>query len=232
MLRESVSLAAVRAAGQPTDDDLVAAVRQGDDRAFERLYDRYHRRIAAFVNGMVHDHARAEDLTQDVFVSALRRMRETDRPITFKPWVYEIAKNACIDAFRRTRRAELVSIDADGDDALEGRRLAGREPTPDVAVDQKLELETLQGAFGGLSDAHHQILVLRELEGRSYKEIGDRLDLSPASVESTLFRARRRLEQEYAEITSGERCHRVRALIADGAGARLGLRDEKRMARH
>src|SRR5918998_3693918 len=96
------------------DDALVAAVRRGDDRAFEELYWRYGRRITAYVHGMVKDHGRAEDVTQEVFVSALRRMRETDRPIMFKPWVYEIAKNACIDAFRRSRRAEEISYDADG----------------------------------------------------------------------------------------------------------------------
>ena len=62
---------------------------------------------------MVKDHGRAEDVTQEVFVSALRRMRETERPIAFKPWIYEIAKNACIDQFRRSRRAEEVSLDAD-----------------------------------------------------------------------------------------------------------------------
>ena len=230
----TASLLTVRAAGRPGDDDLVAAVRAGDDRAFERLYARYHRRIAAYVQGMVQDHARSEDITQEVFVSALRRMRDTHRPITFKPWIYEIAKNACIDAFRRARRATLVSLDVDGDgaDALEGRRLAGREPTPDVAVDHKLELETLTGAFGGLTDAHHQILVMRELEGLSYKQIGDKLGMTRASVESTLFRARRRLEEEYAELLSGERCRRIQGILADRAGTRLGVRDEKRMARH
>ena len=92
---------------------LVADVRLGDDRSFEELYTRYRRRIAAYVQGMVGDAQRAEDITQEVFISALRRMRETDRPIAFKPWIYEIAKNACIDQFRRSRRAEEVSFDAD-----------------------------------------------------------------------------------------------------------------------
>src|SRR3712207_2565089 len=96
-----------------TDHELVAAVRRGDDRAFEQLYGRYQRRIAAYVYGMVNDYGRAEDITQEVFISALRRMRETERPIAFKPWIYEIAKNACIDQFRRSRRAEEISFDAD-----------------------------------------------------------------------------------------------------------------------
>src|SRR5215218_8329927 len=96
-----------------TDHELVSAVRRGDDRAFEQLYTRYQRRIAAYVCGMVKDYGRAEDITQEVFVSALRRMRETERPIAFKPWIYEIAKNACIDSYRRSRRAEEVSFNAD-----------------------------------------------------------------------------------------------------------------------
>ena len=66
-----------------------------------------------YVLGMVKDHGRAEDVTQEVFVSALRRMRETEQPLAFKPWIYQIAKNACIDAFRRSKRAEEVSYDAD-----------------------------------------------------------------------------------------------------------------------
>jgi len=51
-----------------------------------------HRRIAAYIYGMVNDYARAEDIAQDCFMSALRRMRETERPIAFKPWIYEIAR--------------------------------------------------------------------------------------------------------------------------------------------
>jgi len=96
------------------DDALVAAVRAGDERAFEELYARYHRRIAAFVRGMVRDHGRAEDVTQEVFLSALRRMGQTDRPIAFRPWVYEIARNACIDHFRRSSRTNEVPFHGGG----------------------------------------------------------------------------------------------------------------------
>jgi RNA polymerase sigma factor (sigma-70 family) len=215
---------------QASDHELVAAVRSGDDRAFEQLYERYRRRITAYIHGMCGDHARAEDLTQDVFISALRRMRETERPIAFKPWIYEIAKNACIDQFRRTRRAEEVSYDAE--DSTESVKLAAAGPTPLEAIDTKEQLDNLRGAFGGLSDAHHQILVMRELEGLSYRQIGERLGMSRPSVESTLFRARRRLSEEYEELISGERCRRVQAIISAAGEGRLGARDQRRMARH
>jgi RNA polymerase sigma factor (sigma-70 family) len=222
-----------RTVGDPTDNQLVAAVRAGDERAFECLYERYHRRIAAYIYGMVNDYARAEDISQDVFMSALRRMRETDRSIAFKPWIYEIAKNACIDQFRRSKRAEEVSYDADeGLAAADYGRLVTTGPTPDAAVDQKLSLDHLCGAFGGLSETHHEILVMRELEGLSYREIGERLGMTRPSVESTLFRARRRLTEEYSELTSGERCRRIQSIIASATTGSLGARDQKRMARH
>jgi RNA polymerase sigma factor (sigma-70 family) len=222
-----------READDDTDHDLVARVRAGDDRAFERLYRRYHRRIGAYIQGMVHDHARAEDVTQDVFMSALRRMRETDRPIAFKPWIYEIAKNACIDQFRRSRRAEEVSMDAEeGLGSADYGKLITRDPSPEVAVENKQSLDHLCGAFGGLSETHHEILVMRELEGLSYREIGERLGMTRPAVESTLFRARRRLTEEYDELVSGERCQRVQSIIATAAQGSLGARDRKRLARH
>jgi RNA polymerase sigma factor (sigma-70 family) len=220
---------------EPVADDhrLVAAVRRGDDRAFEALYGRYQRRIHAYVLGMVKDHGRAEDVTQEVFVSAVRRMRETERPIAFKPWIYEIAKNACIDQFRRSKRAEEVSLQADeGLAPSDYARLVGSDPAPHDAVAAKQELNDLCGAFGGLSDTHHEILVLRELEGLSYREIGERMGMSRPAVESTLFRARRRLTEEYDDLVSGARCMRIQAIIAMATEGRLGARETRRLSRH
>ncbi|HEX2016387.1 MAG TPA: RNA polymerase sigma factor, partial [Solirubrobacteraceae bacterium] len=193
-------------AGVP-DEELVRAVREGDDHAFELLYGRYHRRISSYVFRQVGDHGRAEDITQEVFISALRRLRATTAPVSLKAWLYEIAKNACIDQFRRSRRVEEISYDADrGLGRADSQRLIAVGDSPEVLVDTKHQLENLRRAFGGLSETHHDILVLRELEGLSYREIGERLGLSRPAVESTLFRARKRLNEEYDELVTGRRC--------------------------
>src|SRR3954471_18505093 len=211
-----LEVAAAPSVQGPSDQQLVARVRRGDDRGFEELYRRYHRRIAAYVVGMVKDHARAEDVTQEVFVAALRRMRQTERPIAFKPWIYEIAKNACIDAYRRGRRSREVSFDGEDElSAFEPGRLVVAAPQPDAAVHAKQELDDLWSAFGGLTDPQHEILLMRELEGRSYSDIAQRTGMSRTAVESTLSRARKRLEQEFEEVASGERCLRVEATIAE-----------------
>jgi RNA polymerase sigma factor (sigma-70 family) len=215
------------------DGQLVAATRRGDDAAFEQLYERYRGPISGYVQRMCKDHARAEDITQEVFMSALRRMRDTDRPIAFKPWLYEIARNACIDQYRRSQRGEEISYDtADGLAGSDHVRLVTRDASPDDAFDTKERLDHLCGAFGGLSETHHKILVLRELEGLSYREIGEQLGMSRPAVESTLFRARRRLTEEYDELVTGRRCARVQSIIAGAAEGMLGVRDRRRLARH
>ena len=231
----SVLAVATRPTDGETDDRvLVAGVRAGDDRAFEQLFARYQPRITAYVRGMVRDEGRAEDVTQEVFMAALRRMREEpERDIHFKPWIYEIAKNRCIDAFRRTRYTSEISLDAD--DAIraeEQGRLAELRGAPDSAVEGKIAMDNLRGAFGGLAPEQHEILVLREFDGLSYREIGERLGMSRPAVESALFRARKRLSEEYEELVSGERCLRVQRLLDAHGGQPPGLRDKRRMARH
>ncbi|MDQ3433377.1 MAG: hypothetical protein M3481_01610, partial [Actinomycetota bacterium] len=83
-----------------------------------------------------------------------------------------------------------------------------------------------------LSETHHRIIVLRELEGRSYREIGERMQLSQAAVESTLFRARRTLAHEYEQLDSGHRCRLVGAAIGRLAEGMESQRDRLRLDRH
>ncbi len=222
-----------------TDHELVAAVRRGEDSAFEALFTRYRTRVWSYVTGILRDADRAEDVTQEVFISVLRRLRDTERPIGFKPWIYQIAKNACIDELRRAHRTREIHLDLDLERESEAetrmRELPWSAPGPDFAVESKQRLDDLRGAFRGVSELHHQILVLRELEGLSYAEIGERLGMSRAVVESTLFRARRRLAEEYEELISGRRCERTRELVDAREGRtlrRLGLRESRQLARH
>ena len=218
-----------------TELELVAATRAGSDRAFEELYAAYRDRIVAFIVAKVHDHGRAEDIAQDVFMSALRRLRQTDQPIQFKPWIYEIAKNATIDEFRRGSRAREVPLESDGEFVSDRQPMLSVVPTPAAAIESKQRLDDLRGAFGGLSASHHRLLVMREFEGMSYDEIGDRLDMTRQMVESGLFRARRKLNEEYQELATGRRCEQVQSAIEAGqmrSGAALGIRERRRFSRH
>ena len=120
-------------ATEAPDEQLVAAAREGSDEAFEALFRRYRDRVVGYVRGMVSDHGRAEDIVQEAFMSALRALRRSDQEIAFRPWIYEIAKNACIDHLRRARRAQEVSIDSDdfspGEESRISQAAAGTDAT-------------------------------------------------------------------------------------------------------
>src|ERR1700760_5095136 len=157
----SLPLRVTREEPARSEHELVAAVRRGDDRAFEELYSRFRGRVGSYIYGMVGDHGRAEDIAQEVFISVLRRLRDTERPIAFKPWIYKIAKTACIDELRRARRAREVPFDLNDEFGARMEELRWSVPGPDFAVESKQQLDDLRGAFRGVSELHHQILVLR-----------------------------------------------------------------------
>src|SRR5436190_14606016 len=218
----------VAATAEATDEQLVAATRAGSDEAFEARFRRYQDRITAYARGIVSDHARAEDIVQDVFVSALRSLRSADREIAFKPWVYEIAKNACIDHLRRVRRTSEVSIDSDDFSPVDEGRLSASVASTDATWSTRDDLDTLKMAFNDLPDAQREVLVSRELEGLSYDKISSRTGLTQSAVESMLFRARRSLKDGFDDIATGERCQRMVATMDSYAMGGVGLRTERR----
>jgi hypothetical protein len=116
--------------------------------------------------------------------------------------------------------------------ASDRHRLVGADGGPDSALVTKERMTHLQGAFDELSDVHTRVLVMRELEGMSYREIGQKLDLTRPAVESALFRARRRLESEYTELSEGRRCEAMQATIARMAEGTQRGAEEHRLARH
>jgi RNA polymerase sigma factor (sigma-70 family) len=217
---------------EASDEQLVEWAQTGSSEAFAVLFRRYRPAIARYAGRILGDEGRAEDIAQEVFLSALRSIGTLDRPAGFKPWLYRIAHNTCVDHMRRTGRAEEVSIDANLLPPSEEIRLFRRGPSTHAAVSQKEDFNNLREAFGGLPRAQSEMLVMRELEGLSYDEIAVRLGVTRASVESTLFRARQGLRDEYGQIATGERCLRMRPVMARMAEGMGGLRDRRALARH
>ena len=225
-------LGATAMSAEASDEQLVALAQAGSSEAFASLFRRYRPAIARYAGRLLGDDARAEDIVQEVFLSALRSIGSLDRPSGFKPWLYRIAHNTCVDHMRRTYRGDEVSIDANPLPASEEIRLFRRAPSTHAAVTQREDFKNLREAFGGLPPSQSEVLVMRELEGLSYDEIAARMGITRASVESMLFRARQGLRDEYGQIATGERCLRMRPVMARMAEGMGGLRDRRALARH
>ena len=185
-------------AARDRDERLVAAVRGGDERAFELLFERYRTAIGAYVASLVRDRGHSEDITQEVFISALRSLRTSDRPVVFKPWIYEIARNACIDRHRRTRRRDEIAAGTSSQLDTDASHLVAARAAPDVVTETRERFSELVQTLMEMPAVDRRLLVMREFEGRSYREIVERSGLSVPAVESALFRARRRLIERTA----------------------------------
>ena len=217
---------------EATDDRLVTAAKSGSPEAFAVLFLRYRPEIARYAGRTLGDDGRAEDVVQEIFISALRGIGTLDRPAGFKPWLYRIAHNACVDHMRRRGKTEEVPFDSQGLPPAEEIRLFRQMPSSHAALAQKENFNNLRKALTDLPEAQGQILVLRELEGLSYEEIAERMNISRSAVESMLFRARRALRTEFGEISTGERCVRMRTVMAEAVEGIGRPRDRRALVRH
>src|SRR5438309_1153273 len=170
--------------------------RKRPDRAFERLYEKHAPDVYRYALAVMRNQADAEDITQTTFLNAYRAFERGERPAKAHNWLIAIAHNVCRQRFRQSaRRPHEVSFDEDI-----GDRYIGVEDE-----DEAPSAEDIRRALGHLAFNQRAALVMRELEGRSYAEIAEILDLSTSAVETLIFRARRALrEQLEGSFTCGE----------------------------
>jgi RNA polymerase sigma factor (sigma-70 family) len=203
-----------------SDEQLLALFRAGREDAFRAIHDRYHERLLAYVRHMLRGSSEAEDVVQDVFMSAYGALRSGEREIAVRPWLYRVAHNRCIDYVRRAPAPPLQP-----DELIPG----GTDPV--VVAERREDLRRLVADLHALPEAQRSALIIRELEGLSYEELGTALGVTVPAVKSLLVRARSGLA-EAAEARDTD-CAHIReelALAVDRPGRppRL-LRDHLRV---
>jgi RNA polymerase sigma-70 factor (ECF subfamily) len=151
---------------------------------------------------MVHDHDDARDICQEAFLKVHRNIAGFEGDAQFFTWLYRIVMNLCIDHLRR-RRGEKVEFDdaqatADaGDDAGIAPRRCGFDPGR--ALHDKELRARLRDALARLTPSHRAVLVMREVDGLSYKEMADVVGCSIGTVMSRLFHARKKMQKMLLE---------------------------------
>lgn len=175
---------------QATDDHLIEQTRQGDRVAFGELIARYQVQVYHFSRRLLGNAEGAQDITQDVFIKAFLAL-DTWRPdAAFAAWLLRIARNACLDVLRAQQRHPQTSFES------QTEQLVARSPSPEQHAIQAQRLDQLEEALLKLSVEHREILILRDMEGFSYQEIAELLDINAGTVRSRLSRGRAALMQQ------------------------------------
>jgi len=187
------------------DERLVAALRRGDEKAFEAIYDRHHRALLGFCRHMLGSHEEAEDALQRVFVAAHRHLSDGTEHVNLKPWLYTIARNRCLSMLRARR--ETLALDDVREPSADGLALAEE-------VELGEDLKDLLGDIARLPDDQRAALVLAELGDLSQQEIATILDVRTDKVKALIFQAREALAGwRQARATScGEICEQLSTL--------------------
>lgn len=186
-----------------TDDlTLVQRVRQGDQRAFKLLVERYQRKVYSIALGMVKDKEEARDVAQEAFVKVYKYLEHFKGDASFYTWLYRITVNICIDVLRRkgsARGDEHVEFDEsvrlDISEANIGALGSKLGTNPQKAALRRELADKITAAIQQIPEAHRQILLLREVEGMSYEDLARTLDIPKGTVMSRLFHARLKMQK-------------------------------------
>lgn len=182
------------------DDDfrLVARAQNGDFRAYDELVTRHRARIFAMIRNMIHQEAEAWDLSQEVFIKAWNALPRFEAKARFSTWIYRIAHNVVYDW---TRRRRIESAGELNDEIFERERIdsasmttpSGGQSPDDTMVHSELRVK-IEKALAKLSPEHREAVLLKDVQGLSYKEIADVMSCSIGTVMSRLFYARQKLQ--------------------------------------
>jgi RNA polymerase sigma-70 factor, ECF subfamily len=170
------------------EESIIKRAREGDEKAFGKLYDEYLPRIYRFIFLKVGRKQDTEDLTHQVFVNAWQNVgRYEFRGFPFSSWLYRIANNAVIDYYRTWKNLQNI-------DTVPEERFADN-PETDETVDTKINMELLKGALAKLETDQQNVLIMKFIDDLSNKEIATALEKSEGAVRVIQHRALKQLKK-------------------------------------
>ena len=175
---------------------IVTACQRGDPHAYEQLIRCYQTQVYSLALRMLGDAEDAADVTQETFIRIFRTIDSFRGDASFSTWVYRVTSNLCLDWLRRRKR-QVLSSDApvSWEHETAPREAADNAPNPEDLLAAAELRQEIQSALNELESYHRLALLLRDVQGLSYEEISDILDLPLGTVKSRINRGRKQLKK-------------------------------------
>jgi RNA polymerase sigma-70 factor (ECF subfamily) len=174
-------------------------IKKGDQDAFNDLLKRYYSAVYNLVAHSVRSHEEREDLIQEVFIKVYRNLGKFRFEASFSTWLYRITRNMLIDRSRK-KAIHPVSMESEEGGITIGDRVQDHRMNPEGFILESDSDITLRDALMKLDENHRHILILREMEGLSYRELAKVLEINTGTVKSRLARAREELKNHLMKI--------------------------------
>lgn len=206
----------------PDEAQLLDQLQAGSDTAFDWLVTYYHASVYNLVYGILSDPADSADVTQEVFLHAFRGIRSFRRGSSLKTWLYRISVRQALNHRRWCWRHHRwqISIDAEDDGEKPAVELRDRDASPFEQLETREMQAAVRRALMHVPTAFRSAVLLRDLEGLSYDEVAEVLDVSVGTVKSRILRGRRILKDILDPILrTAQSSGRRAAAAASGAVA-------------
>lgn len=186
------------------DSGLIERAQAGDRTAFHELVKRHERRAYAIALGLLRDENDAREVAQEAFLRVHRGLSKFNGSSSFFTWLYRIVTNLSIDLMRKPARRELeLSEQHEISDEHENPFLARIDGADPVDVVRRKEMASrIQSALDELPPYHRQVILMREVDGMSYEEMAEAMQVSKGTIMSRLFHARQKLQRSLADYYS------------------------------
>ncbi len=186
-------------ATRATDEELVAAILDGEAALYTDLVERYRGRLINYLNRFLGNVQESEELSQEVFLKVYRALDRYNPRYRFSTWLFRVAQNAAIDLLRK-RRLKLVPMQRVGvDGATHESEFPSRERDPYRVLRNLERRDAIGTAIDGLKDEYRELIQLRHFAEMTYEEIAEFKGMPLGTVKNKLFRGRRMLKARLAD---------------------------------
>lgn len=184
-----------------SDEELMEQLQAGVVEALDILVDRYSERLSNYLYGFVGDEQKVNDLLQETFIRVFRNRHSYERIAKFSTWLYTIAGNLARTEYRKNKRDPTTSIyRTSRDDEEYELQLPDGQRHPDRMADQPIYREEVQKALEQLDEPFREVVILRDRQQLSYKEIAEITDAPIGTVKSRIHRGREQLQELLEEV--------------------------------